>query len=52
MVRFWWELSSWLGDSHLLIVCLFGLPLVREHGERERSLLSPPLLIKLPSLSD
>ena len=52
MVRFWWELSSWLGGSHLLTVCSSGLSLVREHGERKRSLLSLPLLIKPPILSE
>ena len=52
MVRFWWELSSWLGGSHLLTVCSSGLSLAREDGARERSLLSLSLLIKPPILSD
>ena len=38
MVGFWWGLSLWLADSHLLALCPHGLSLyVYVVGEREIS---------------
>lgn len=39
MVRFWWGLSPWLLDDHLLIECSHRLYSVYVFGERDLSLL-------------